>query len=322
VPRYVLPNGEGIGYGLFTLDESSREFFLAHLPEVGDSVTRATAWITLWDGMLEAEVAPAQLAELMLRALPQEREEQNVQRILSYLTRTYWMFLRDVDRLAMAPRVETVLRNGIQQATGTSLKSAYFAAFRRVVTTTAGLGYVERVWRKQELIPGLTFAETDYIAMAQDLAVRGVGGSEVILSEQLKNITNPDRRDRFAFSLPALSRKESVRDEFFASLANLENRRHEPWVLDGLIFLNHPLRRKHAEHYIEPSLALLRDIQRTGDIFFPTRWTQAVLDGHNSPAAAQAVANFLASQPEYPPRLRQIIEQSSDGLTRAAKIVR
>jgi aminopeptidase N len=69
-------------------------------------------------------------------------------------------------------------------------------------------------------------------------------------------------------------------------------------------------------------LKLLSEIQRTGDIFFPTRWTQAVLDGHNSPAAAGLVAGFLASQPEYPARLRQIIEQSSDSLMRAAKIVR
>jgi aminopeptidase N len=321
-PRYVLPNGEGIGYGLFKLDAASRNFFLGHLLELGDPMTRATAWITLWDDMLEAQTAPAQFAELMLRALPEENEEQNVQRILSYLGRAYWAFLNDADRAAMAPRVENVLRNGIAQSTGTSLKSAYFAAFRRIVTTPAGLAYLERVWRKQDPIPGLTFAETDYIAMAQDLAVRGVRGTEAILAEQLHNISNPDRRERFAFSLPALSPDQSVRDEFFASLANVENRRHEPWVIDGLMFLNHPLRRKHAEQYIEPSLRLLSEIQRTGDIFFPTRWTQAVLDGHNSRAAAELVARFLATQAEYPPRLRQIIEQSSDNLTRAAKIVR
>ena len=258
----------------------------------------------------------------MLRALPQETEEQNVQRILNYLSRTYWIFLSDPNRTAVAPRVEAVLRTGIEQATGTSLKSAYFTAFRRTVTTASGVTYLERVWRKDEKIPGLTFAETDYIAMAQDLAVRGVRGADAILAEQQRNITNPDRRERFVFSLPALSPDESIRDQFFASLSKVENRRREPWVLDGLTFLNHPLRRKHAERYIEPSLRLLGEIQRTGDIFFPTRWTQAVLDGHNSRAAAELVSRFLATQPEYPPRLRQIIEQSSDNLIRAAKVVR
>ena len=149
-----------------------------------------------------------------------------------------------------------------------------------------------------------------------------MGGTNDILALELKNITNPDRRARFTFSLPALSPDESVRDRFFASLSNIDNRRHEPWVLDSLAFLNHPLRRTHAERYIQPSLNLLMEIQRTGDIFFPTRWTQSVLDGHNSPAAAQTVTAFLAAQKDYPPRLRQIVEQSADNLLRAAKIVR
>ncbi len=33
---------------------------------------------------------------------------------------------------------------------------------------------------------------------------------------------------------------------------------------------------------------MLREIQRTGDIFFPLDWTSAVLGGHNSAAAAVA----------------------------------
>jgi aminopeptidase N len=321
-PRYVLPNGDGIGYGLFRLDENSRKFFVEHLAELGDAITRATGWITLWDDMLEAGVRPERLADAMLHSLQREPEEQNVQRLLSYLGRTFWTFLNDADRARLAPQLEGVLRSGIEQSTGTSLKAAYFAAFRRIVTTPTGLDYLERVWRKQQIIGGLTFAETDYIAMAQELAVRRVPGTDRILAEQLANITNPDRRDRFAFVLPALSPDESVRDTFFASLADVENRRHEPWVLDGLTFLNHPLRRPLSERYVEPSLRLLSEIQRTGDIFFPTRWIQAVLDGHNSPAAARSVTDFLSSHPDYPPRLRQIILQSSDSLMRAAKIVR
>ena len=64
-------------------------------------VTRATAWITLWDDMLEGGAAPEQIVDLALRALPQEREEQNVQRILSYLGKAYWTFL---DRRRIARR--------------------------------------------------------------------------------------------------------------------------------------------------------------------------------------------------------------------------
>jgi aminopeptidase N len=320
-PRYVLPNGEGSGYGLFKLDTASKTFLLAHLPEIGDGLTRGTAWITLWDDMLEGGTLPGQIVELALESLPHEREEQNVQRILSYLGEAYWTFLSDPDRRAAAARVEQALRAGIRNSAGTSLKSAYFGAFRRMATTADGLAYLERVWRQQEMIPDLIFAEADYIAMAQELALRNAVGTDSLLARQARRIADPDRTARFTFVMPALSSTEATRDAFFASLTSAKNREREPWVVEALTFLNHPLRRRHAERYIEPSLGLLEEIQRTGDIFFPMRWTRAVLDGHNSPHAAQMVAAFLAGQNDYPPRLRQIVEQSADPLFRAARIV-
>ena len=271
LPHYILPNGEGTGYGNFRLDAKSKSFLLEHLPEIGDSVTRGTAWITLWDDMLEGGTPPQVLFDLALRALPLESDEQNVQRILSYAQDAYWRFLSDAQRPSVSGRFEQTLRAGIRNSKTTSLKAAYFNAFRGPVTSQEGLAYLERVWRGRETIEGLVFAETDFINMAQELALRNVSGTERILAEQHARIENPDRKARFAFVLAALSPDAATRDAFFAGLANFENRRQERWVADSLRFLNHPLRRGHAERYIQPALALVRDIQRTGDIFFPTR---------------------------------------------------
>jgi len=321
IPHYILPSAEGTAYALFKLDAATRRFLISRLPAVGDSLTRSIAWVTLWDDVLGGGTEPRELFDLALTALPEESEELTTDRILGYTQILFWRYLTDKDRIAAAPRLEEALLSGIRRAAVTSLKSTYFTAFRRTVTTPAGLAYLERVWRRQEVIAGLTFAEADYIDMAQELALRQGANAGAILAEQHENITNPDRKDRFAFLMPALSSDAPARDEFFASLARLENRAHEEWVADGLGFINHPLRRAHAERYIQPSLELLREIQRTGDIFFPTNWTSAVLAGHNSPAAAETVKRFLASQQNYPPRLRQIIEQQSDQLSRAARIL-
>jgi aminopeptidase N len=63
---------------------------------------------------------------------------------------------------------------------------------------------------------------------------------------------------------------------------------------------------------------MLREIQRTGDIFFPKRWMDATLWGHSSQSAASNVRAFLLSMPAaYPPRLRMTIESSADELFRA-----
>ena len=76
---------------------------------------------------------------------------------------------------------------------------------------------------------------------------------------------------------------------WFASLADVANRRHEPWVLEGLRYLHHPLRAAASEKYIEPSLMLLAEIQRTGDIFFPKRWMDS--DARRPPVRAAAAAH-------------------------------
>jgi aminopeptidase N len=99
----------------------------------------------------------------------------------------------------------------------------------------------------------------------------------------------------------------------------VDNRRREPWVLESLAYLNHPLRQAHATRFVRPALELLREIRRTGDIFFPTRWTDSTLSGHRSPEVAATVRRFLADNPQYPERLRWTILSGADELFRAAR---
>src|SRR5262249_15625452 len=143
-----------------------------------------------------------------------------------------------------------------------------------------------------------------------------------ILGRQLAQTQDPDRKERLAFVMPALDDDPKVRCRFFLTLRSVTNRAHEPWVLEGLTYLHHPLRAFSSERYIAPSLKLLREIQRTGSIFFPKQWMDATLRGHATPAAAQTVRTFLAKLPaSYPARLRMTIESSADELFRASRLL-
>ncbi len=319
-PLFVLPNGAGLGYGLFLLDGESATYLLANIQHVPDPLTRGAAWVTLWDNLLEGHVAPGVFIDAALRALPDETDEQNTQRVLGYMSRAFWRFLPASDRVARAPLIEATLRAGISRAATTSLKSAWFSAFRDDGLTRDGVSWLERVWRRDEKIPGLTFAETDEIAMAMELAVREVPGWQQILQTQLERTENPDRKARFAFVMPALSADPQVRAQAFERFRQLDNRRREPWVLESIAYLNHPLREADAERFIRPSLELLREIQRTGDIFFPGRWMDSALWGHRSPQAAATVQDFLARELQYPERLRWTVLSSADELFRAAAL--
>ena len=71
-PLYVLPSGDGLGYGLFLLDDTSRDYLLAHIEEIPDALTRGTAWVTMWDNLIERRVNAGELLAAAMRALPRE----------------------------------------------------------------------------------------------------------------------------------------------------------------------------------------------------------------------------------------------------------
>jgi aminopeptidase N len=318
-PRYVLPNGAGIGYGLFVLDDASRTYLLDHVEEIPDALTRGSGWVTLWDNLLEGRVRPGTFIDSALRSLPREPDEQNAQRVLSSVVRAFWKFLPDAERMSRSAVLEASLRQGLDRAATQSQKAAWFNAYRDTVLSGEGVAWLERIWRREEKVPGLTFAEPDEITMALELAVREVPNWKAILDAQLARTQNPDRKARLAFVIPALSADPAVREQAFARFQNVENRRREPWVLESIAYLNHPLRQAHATRFVRQALDLLLEIRRTGDIFFPTRWMESTLAGHRSPEVAATVRKFLAENPRYPERLRWIVLTAADELFRATR---
>ena len=322
-PSYVLPSAGGWAYGSFALDRATIDYLSASLPEIGDPLTRGSAWVTLWDALLEGQVKPAAFVDLAMQSLPRETDEQMTSRILGYASAAWWRFLRPAELAARAPRFESLLREGLAQARTPSQKASWFGTLRNIAQTPATVDWLHKVWAKDETVTGLPLAEADYTTLALELAVRQVPDWQQVMQTQLARIENPDRKGRFEFVMPALSADPAVREKWFLSLKDVSNRRREPWVLEGLGYLHHPLRAASSEKYVQPSLDLLWDIQKTGDIFFPKRWLDATLGSHQSAAVANTVRGFLKNLPaNYPERLRNITLQSADELYRAADITK
>ena len=319
-PDFVLPNGEGVGYGRMVLDQVTERFLLESLPTVESPMTRAIAWVSLWDAVLEGEVEADVFIDLAQRALPLETDEQNVSLVLGYLRSAYWRFLSPAQREVLGGGLESLLWQQTEAATQRSTAAVFFRAYRDIAETDGAVARLSRIWQTDESVPGVPLSERDLTTLALELAVRGADGSEAILQEQRDRIGNPDRRAEFDFVIPALAHDPAVRESFFAALANPANRERETWVLRGLRYLHHPLRARDAERFIRPSLDMLEDIQRTGDIFFPDRWLGATLGGHQTTGAAAIVDAYLNERVDVPPRLRAKVLQAADGLRRASQI--
>jgi aminopeptidase N len=128
--------------------------------------------------------------------------------------------------------------------------------------------------------------------------------ADSILQVQEERIQNSDRLAKFRFVRRAATSDEALRDDFFQSLLNAQNRRPEPWVAEGLRYFFHPLRASHSIHYLNAALDLLPEIQKTNDIFFPKVWLDAVLYGHNSTEASGIVTKWLNEHPHTSPNLK------------------
>jgi aminopeptidase N len=321
-PLWVLPTGGGLGYGDFVLDNDGLNALMTALPHMTDPLLRGSTLVLLWESMLESRIAPDRLTDVLFAALPRETDELNTNQMLSDVRELFWRFTAADDRVDLGPKLDALLKAGLDRASSTSQKAAWFGTIRSVATTPETLAWLARVWKREATIPGLPMAETDEADLALELAVRDVPQAESMLDTQLARFKNADRKARFAFVRPALSSDPAVREAFFNSLKDAKNRVHEAWVLEAVHYLHHPLRAASSKKFVIDALGLVLDIQRTGDIFFPKRWADATLAGYQSPQTAADVREFIAELPEnYPPRLRWVLQSSADQLFRAAKIL-
>ena len=296
------------------LPAETRQLLLEDPGALPNTLSRAVGWLALWDALLDGEVTAPSMLEAALIFLESDADPLLTERILDDLRTAFWRVATEAERENAAERLEASLWRKLQSDPAN--RASTFQAYVDIARTPKAVGRLEKLWRLELEIPGLPLAEKDFRLLALELGVREIEGWRKILDEQTERITQPDRKAQFLFVRPALDADPETRGRFFASLGQAENRAREPWVLEALEYLHHPLRAETSEAYLQQSLEWLEEIQRTGDIFFPKRWLDRTFAGHRSAEAAATVRTFLAERPDYPKRLRGKILQASDILLR------
>jgi aminopeptidase N len=237
------------------------------------------------------------------------------------LLQLYFGLLSKTQRNMLKRDLEESLWTTMLEQSSAEMTKQYFELCAAIALSDTALKRLQQVWSGELEIDQLVLEEPERIALAERLALRLPAQSEEIIAAQMAQITNPDRRRRLEFIAPALSADPAIRDRFFRSLAEPQNRATEVWVAAAVRYLHDPTRLEHAIRYIQPSLELLEEIQVTGDIFFPSAWLDASLASHSSSEAAAIVQQFLQKRPEYNPQLRMKILQAADPLFRASRLL-
>jgi aminopeptidase N len=318
VPLYILFNSGGEGYGVFPIDTQG----IARVASLPDPVMRASAYINQYENMLDGSaVQPHQLLEQDEQYLLLESKELNLGALLGQISSVFWHFTTPADRTILAPGLEKTLWAAMEKADQPNEKKLLFLAYTGIELTRSAQDSVYKVWNGKQPPAGVKLSEDDYTGLAAGLALRTYPGYREILETQASRIQNPDRRARFGYIQPSLSEDQAVRDSFFLSLRDRRNREKEAWVLSALSYLHHPLRTGASEKYLPASLDWLLEIQRTGDVFFPERWLQASFGNYQTAGAAAVVRHFLETHPDYNPKLKEKILQTTDNLFRAEKLL-
>ncbi|RZT91826.1 aminopeptidase N [Ancylomarina subtilis] len=312
IPDYIIPNGKGNAYGFFELDEQSKNYLLANIGQIKDDLIRGIAWINLYENLREGQISGRDFILSIEKQLPAEQNKLILERMLAYLKSAYWLDLSKEERQQLGKKLEESLWVHLSTDKDMSRKSSLYAALANIAQTTDRLEQLYTVWKDETAIGGFSLSETKATALACNLAIKMPEKAEELVKTQIDRIQNPDHKKRLLFVAPALSADPQVREEFFNSLKKPENREIERWVLDGLSYLNHPIREQEALSHLPQALELLKEIQITGDIFFPAGWLSASYSSLQSKEAGDITRKFLEERPDYPENLKLKILQAAD----------
>lgn len=316
-PEFILFNSGGEGYGVWPIDPS----MIINLSTMESPLHRASAYISLYENMLNQRVVkPKVLMDLFLVNLSKETDELNLRLLTGYIGNIYWEFTTPENRIQLSENIGEEIWKAISLQSSANNKKNLLKAYQDVFLTETAYQKLYAIWETQQAPAEIKLNEDDYTSLALALALRK--DNPEVLKNQLERIKNPDRKKRFEFIMPALSTDVKVRDQFFESLSDLKNREKESNVTTALSYLHHPLRQYTSVNYLQRSLDLLQEIQVTGDIFFPQSWLGSIFGSYQSATANKIVNDFIAQHPNYPAKLKAKIQQATDNLYRAQKLVK
>jgi aminopeptidase N len=274
--------------------------------------------LELYEEFLQGETRPEAYYQVLLSALYSETNPQLSRYLAGNIRQVFWRFFNEPLRRKYGPATETLLWEKLSDAPEAE-KPVFFDGYLSIALSDMGVSNLVSLYDGNSTVDGLEMSEERLFDIASALMLRKHARGEQLLEELLEKSENPDRIRRMEFLRPVLSPDPSDREAWFARLEAAENRRPEPWVAEGLQLLHHPLRSQHGKAFLQESLEMLPEIQRTGDIFFPLNWLEAILGGYNDPETAALVERFLQEQPELEKNLRLKVLQAADMLFRAAR---
>ena len=305
---YIIPNSDGRGYGLFIVGDNDRAALLTHYATIADEVTRQATIMNLRELYEANYIGNEEWLSALIRGLSTERNALIASTLCGYVAEPL-SALRSAE-------AEAELYAMSQSHALVSCRQQILRLLMQTATSAHLCQELYTIWHEAKH-PLLSV--NDYMTLAYELSLRFPERYDTIATTQRERITDEDRRRKFDFIIRSVNPSTEAQERLFEELLVPENRRIEPWTATVISYLSHPLRDRESAKYIYRGLDELREVQRTGDIFFPRNWVGALLENHRTKEAYDELKRWLDDNPDYPQLLRNKILQAAHPLSRVQR---
>ena len=305
-PDWILANDRDYAYGRFLLDARSQEYISAHIDQVEEPFRRSLLWGSLWDGVRELRMAPADYVRLAIRALPSENDEALSQAVLGHIGGAFTRYLSVSQQQAVAPDLEAMLERRMNEAPDLSLRILYYRMYRSVATTPAALGHLKSILAGRSGVPGLEVKPQDRWAMITALVAHADPEAGALLKAETEKDQTGDGR-RYAYTTGAAIPTADAKQRYFNDYLQ-KSAQPEDWIEQSLVTFNYWNQAALTLPYLERALSALPQIKRERKIFFLMAWLNAFISGQQSAEAASQVRLWLREHPPDPDLQRKVLE--------------
>jgi aminopeptidase N len=317
-PLFIFPNYQDYGYGIFLLDARSREYILRNIQNEKDEFLRSMMWGALWDSVREGELNPKDYVELAVKNISVETDELTISTILSRVSTAINYYLPDAERARLAPPLEKLLAEKMQNAPTLGMRITFYRAFLSISSSASAQTVLKDILSGKSGIKDFKLKTKDKFDIVTRLAVLGDADAPKLLADLQKTETSDDAK-RYAYALGAAFPSKEAKEKYFDDFLN-NKEISESWIESAFVSFNSVRHSELTLQYLEKALAELPNLKRNRKIFFVNGWLAAFIGGQKDEKALQIVNKFLADNPNLDKDLRLKILENVDTLERAVKI--
>jgi len=356
---FIFPNYQDYGYGIFLLDDKSRDYVLKNIQNEKDDFLRTMMWGSLWDSVREAELDPEDYVELAIKNLPRENDETIVSSLLGRVSTAINYYVSDeggnprgskgalhgtsttsrtlptgrvsASTATLRTRLEDVLLDRLQHAATPGQRITFYRSFVTNASTERSRTVLKQMLAQagqlaaQPTRAGSPRSDVAFTLRTKDkfdIVTRLIILGDPEAPKLLANLEKTEKSDdakRYAYAARAGFATTENKAKYWKDFTANKDI-SESWIEAAFGPFNSVRHSDLTLPYLERALQELPNHKRNRKIFFVNGWLGAFIGGQRSEAALAIVNKFLADNPKLDNDLRLKILENVDLIERAVKI--